>query len=234
MALHVPPARRCCHRLRSLADPSSTKAPGRKIRAGSKRAFRRSITTWPGTSPGHGRRPSRRRRARCRARGERLAERRDLARIVEREPREPERGARDDRRAGGVGGADHVRQVGRAAGDLQHDRAALQRADVAPVDVGDVARRGSRLLDAPPRPRTASGGGRGRRARRRRSSRPRAGARASSQHLGQQLVRVVASSDDGRGRVGQRVQPHGDATRSGRASRRSPRTASPGHSPRRS
>src|SRR4051794_16438782 len=30
-----------------------TKTPGRKIRAGSKRAFRRSITAWPGTSTGH-------------------------------------------------------------------------------------------------------------------------------------------------------------------------------------
>ena len=94
-------------RIRSLPR----RRPGRKIRAGSKRAFRRSITTWPG----HVGRPLLRRSApsstaQC-ARGERLADRgRRASASCEREPREPERGARDD------GGASPRRRGSRSAG----------------------------------------------------------------------------------------------------------------------
>ena len=72
-----------------------TKAPGRKIRAGSKRAFRRSITTWPGRRRATGRLPDRAPSSTVQARGdERLARASRPARPGPRRARRPARTAR--------------------------------------------------------------------------------------------------------------------------------------------
>ena len=191
-----------------------TKAPGRKIRAGSKRAFRRSITTCAGPAVGplvldrvgaveH----------RAGARRERLAGGRDARGEVlagrERDPRQPERGARDDgarrRRRGS-------RSAGRSGGrrpSAPRRRRALQRAHRRP---SRRRRRRRRARPARPRtrPRTAAGCGPSRRPTRRRSSRPRAAAararapRSSSASGSSKRSTTVAVCS------GSGMQPHGD------------------------
>ena len=237
-----------CDRVPGGAHIPPTKAPGRKIRDGSKRAFRRSITTWPGTSAGHG---SGTRSAPSStvhdARRERLARRRHAVGEVlarrERQPREAERAARGDCRAPVLGRAQHVRQVGRAAGDLQHR--AVARALARPLGVPQRAVVLGHLYGLELHGRLARPLGRGVAAEAHehaaRAVLPRDVERVGlerlarqRQHRPLQRVRVVA-----RRRARSRSAPGRDAgarrsTRSAPASRTSPRTASRGHSPRRS
>ena len=215
-----------------------TKAPGRKIRAGSKRAFRRSITTCAG--PGLGPLvldPLGAVEHRAGARRERLARGGDprgevLARR-ERDPREPERGARDDGRRRRRRGS---RPAGRSGGRRPSATAPSERCSartVVPVDVRR-RRRSARPARRPRRPRTAAGCGPSRSdhttSKQSASSGRRASSstRASSASGSSKVSTTVAVSLAAAGAAGRR------RSRSARASRTSPRTASPGHSPRRS
>ena len=101
-----------------------TKAPGRKIRAGSKRSFTRAITA---SAPSGRRRPRlaypiRAVEHHARARVQRLAHGGDVGAGRQRQPRQPERGARDDAAAllAARRAARPRRSVGRP-GDLDDD-----------------------------------------------------------------------------------------------------------------
>ena len=171
------------------------------------------------------------------ARGERLAQRRDVGAGLQRDPGQPERGARDDAcPPASARRGDHRRQVGRAAGDLHHQpSAALAGAlrahsvvvvgldrDVVELDVrarglGLVGRRGAaEAQQQPARARrsqpaskqSASSGRRGERERARAPARP---------------GRRLAARRSRCGRAAGAAAPR--PRRSARASRTSPRTA---------
>ena len=169
-----------------------------------------------------GRRPGRRRRAPCTRAARAPARTSPRARRGPRRARSTRaRARRARRRVAAAGGADHVRQVGRAPGDLQHDAVGARwRARWPPT-----ARRRPRRPRRPRarsarRPRAAR---RGRAPPKRTSTRPApssqatsrqsasSGSRASASDAPRAAVRVVAA----RPRtvavcVGQRVQAHGD------------------------
>ena len=127
------------------------------------------------------------------------------------------------------------RSVGRPETFSTAPSAALQRAHVVPVDVDRTSPTRAAPARAPTAPENCS------------RMRPEPAGPDDVEAVGlerpprelEHRARAArpgrrSSIDDGRRRLRQRVQPHARPSRSARASRTSPRTASPGHSPRRS
>ena len=218
------------------AHSPPTKAPGRKIRAGSKRAFRRSITTCAGPASGHwSRDPGGAVEHRAGARRERLACRRDALGVAganaihdspsaARETTVAVAGARGSRSAGRSGGRrpSARRRRARCSARTASQSTSASVADAArPARARDAPENCTRMRPAPSCPDDVEAVGLQRPPRELEH-------RAPAARPGRRGSTPPSRSARAAGAAARRP------TRSARASRTSPRTASPGHSPRRS